>query len=113
MPTRYDYRSIFFNSLPLYDKLFEERHVPGIRHYSTPDFNFPTQAELGRMTKKRYIWKAGDRYYKLSIENYGTPQYWWIIALFNQKPTDASLSAGDLIYIPLPLETVLRAFTKS
>jgi len=108
MPTRYDYRRIFYDQEPLYDNLFEERHVKGIRHYSTPTLRYPTTAEIAGMTRKTHIWATGDRFYKLAIDNYGSPQYWWVIALFNRVPTEAHLRHGDLVYIPLPLEKILR-----
>ncbi len=108
MPTRYDYRTIFYNREPLYDNIFEERHVKGIRHYDTPTFKYPTVAEISGMTKKTHIWSTGDRFYKLAIENYGAAQYWWVIALFNKKPTEAQIQTGDVIYIPMPLENILR-----
>jgi hypothetical protein len=107
MPTRYDYRRIFYNQEPLYDNLFEERHVKGIRHYSTPTMRYPTTAEISRLTRKSHVWKTGDRFYKLAIENYGSAQYWWVIALFNRTPTEANVQMGDVIYIPLPLQEVL------
>ena len=113
MASRYDKRSIFFNQEPMYEHIFDERHVKGIRHYDTPTFKFPTQADLRRITKKSHIWKTGDRFYKLAVENYGNPKYWWVIAMFNQTPTESHISAGDSIYIPLPLENVLRVFTDS
>jgi len=112
MPKRYDNRAIFFNQESLYEKLFEDRNLSGIRHYGRADITYPEAKDLTRITKKRHIWKTGDRYYKLSVANYGTPQYWWVIALFNKKPTDASLKTGDLIYIPLPLESILRLFNQ-
>ena len=108
MPTRYDYRRIFYNREPLYDNIFEERHVNGIRHYNTATFRYPTTEEISEMTRKSHVWKVGDRFYKLAAENYGAAQYWWVIAFFNRKPTEASIELGDLIYIPLPLEKILR-----
>ena len=113
MARRYDRRTIFFNQEALYDSVFEERGVTGIRHYDSATFVYPTSAELSNLIKKQHIWKTGDRYFKLAIENYGGAQYWWVIALFNQKPTEANLQVGDLIYIPLPLENVLRVFQGS
>lgn len=113
MASRYDKRAIFLNQEELYQKLFDERHVKAIRHYDTATFNFPTQEDLSRVTKKIHIWKTGDRFYKLAVENYGAAQYWWVIALFNQTPTESHLSPGDTLYVPLPLENVLRVFTNS
>jgi len=54
-----------------------------------------------------HIWKMGDRYYKLAHAYYNDPELWWVIARFNEKPTEAHLELGDVITIPLPIEKVL------
>jgi len=112
MPTRYDKRKVFANTNKLYDNMFEERNVNLIRHYSTPEINYPSVDEIKSLTRIRHIWSTGDRYYKLAIQYYNSAQYWWVIALFNKKPTDADVNAGDLIYIPLPLQDILRTYDK-
>jgi hypothetical protein len=112
MPTRYDRRRVLTNTNQLYEKTLEERNVNFIRQYSTPVISYPTAAEIKNLTKVRHIWRTGDRYFKLAIEYYNSAQYWWVIAMFNQKPTEADLSVGDLIYIPLPLQDILRYYDK-
>ena len=112
MPTRYDRRRVLTNTNELYEKTLEERNVNSIRHYSTPEMSFPSVQEIKNLTRVRHIWKTGDRYFKLAIEYYNSAQYWWVIAMFNQKPTEADLSVGDLIYIPLPLQDILRYYDK-
>lgn len=112
MPTRYDRRRVLTNTNELYEKTLEERNVNSIRHYSTPEMSFPSVEENKNLTKIRHIWKTGDRYFKLAIEYYNSAQYWWVIAMFNQKPTEADLSVGDLVYIPLPLQDILRYYDK-
>ena len=112
MPTRYDDREVFLNDNNLYDNLFEERNVNSIRHYDTPKMTYPTTAEVQDLTRVRHIWKTGDRYFKLAIQYYGSAQYWWVIAMFNQKPTEADLAVGELIYVPTPLQDVLRYYDK-
>tara|TARA_R100001086_G_C11820877_1_gene254048 strand:+ start:930 stop:1172 length:243 start_codon:yes stop_codon:yes gene_type:complete len=54
-----------------------------------------------------HIWKTGDRYYKLANRYYERPELWWVIALFNNKPTEGHLKKGDIVYIPTPINTVL------
>jgi hypothetical protein len=54
-----------------------------------------------------HIWKTGDRYYKLAAAYYGRPQLWWVIALYNQKPTEGHLKRGDVIKIPTSLDLLL------
>ena len=112
MPSRYDYRTIFFNKEPLYEEIFEERHVNGIRHYSSPRMGYPSRGQMYGLTKKAHVWKVGDRFYKLAIDNYGSAQYWWVIAQFNRRPTDTDVKVGDNIIIPLPLEKILPLLIK-
>ena len=112
MPTRYDRRKVFLNQSELYDKTMEERNVSSIRHYSTPELAYPSVQETKELTKVRHVWRTGDRYYKLAIQYHDSAQYWWVIALFNQKPTEADLTVGDLVYIPLPLQDILRYYDK-
>ena len=97
MSNRYDNRTIFYDQEALYEEVFEARNVTGIRHYDSATFRYPNSQELSALIKKQHIWKAGDRYFKLSIENYGSAQYWWLIALFNQKPTEANLVVEYLV----------------
>tara|TARA_A100001515_G_scaffold132646_1_gene121266 strand:- start:428 stop:763 length:336 start_codon:yes stop_codon:yes gene_type:complete len=109
MAQRYDNRNLFFNKEPLYDEVFEERNVDGIRHYSTATMKFPTADEIQQMIIKNHVWSVGDRYYKLAIDNYGDASYWWVIAMFNQRPTEANWTVGEIVQIPLPLERFLTA----
>ena len=108
MPDRYDKRLIFTNDNELYDSLFDARDVNYVRHYATPEMNYPDPEEIRNLTRVRHVWKTGDRYFKLSIQYYNSPRYWWVIAWWNSLPTEALLKNGDLIYIPLNLEETLR-----
>ena len=45
-------------------------------------------------------WTFGDSLYKLSYQYYNTIEFWWVIALVNNKPTDAHFKFGDMITIP-------------
>jgi nucleoid-associated protein YgaU len=112
MPVRYDNRRILLNKDELYEKFMDKRGVKAIRQWSTGRFNYPTVQDLRDMSRSRHIWKAGDRYYKLAIDYYGSAQYWWVIALFNQKPTESDVKPGDVINIPLPLEAILRVYDR-
>jgi|TARA_R100000808_G_C2154831_1_gene166242 hypothetical protein len=108
MTDRYDKRLILSNDDELYKKFIENRDLKSIRQYGTGMLKYPTVDEMKRMTRIRHIWKTGDRYYKLAIEHYGSASYWYVIALFNQRPTEADVALGDMIYIPMPLEAILR-----
>ena len=52
-------------------------------------------------------WTLGDKFFKIAFEYYGRPELWWVVAWFNQTPTDSHVDLGDLLYVPLPLDDVL------
>ena len=99
------------NNSETYKKKTEGRGYPtGIVHFATPTLRHPTVSEMARLTRQQHVWKLGDRYYKLAHKHYGNSKYWWIIAWFNKRPTESHLNLGDTIYIPSPLEDILRYF---
>lgn len=106
--SRYEERTTIKNEQKLYKKQIEERGVNYIEHHSTPDLGYPTTAQMASIETEVVIWKIGQRYWKIAEEFYGDPQYWWVIAWYNKKPTEASLKGGDLVIVPQPLETVLK-----
>jgi nucleoid-associated protein YgaU len=76
--------------------------------YSTPTIFRITQAQRRSLTEVPHIWKTGDRFYKLAATYYGRPQLWWVIAMYNNKPTEGHVKLGDVITIPTPIEQLLR-----
>ena len=104
---RYEDRTMLMNNAAIYKNYLKQRNVKSIKQYATPYFVAPTDEELEKLNIINHIWKLGDRYYKLSYEHYGDTQYWWIIAGFNQKPTEAHISLGEVILVPHPLEDIL------
>ncbi len=110
MSSRYDNRRIVFNRLKMYSKKAKERGIEGFKHYTTPEFSEFTEEEYHNIDTLAHIWTVGDKYYKLAHTHYGKPEYWWVIAWFNNLPTEAHLDVGDTVYIPFPLEELLGSF---
>jgi len=110
MSVRFSNRRILLNQEEEYERFFKRRHISSIRQWSTGRLYYPTVSDLRAITRNQHIWKAGDRYYKLAIQYYGQAQYWWVIALFNKKPTEAHLRVGQSISIPMPLQAILRVY---
>lgn len=108
MGNRYSNRRIMVNNAEIYDKILEERNLKKMRQYGTAEFTYPTIDQIKSLNRIKHIWKTGDRYYKLAIQYYGKAEHWWIIAFYNQRPTEANLKVGDLVYIPVPLERLLE-----
>tara|TARA_R100000406_G_C3081802_1_gene117148 strand:- start:516 stop:848 length:333 start_codon:yes stop_codon:yes gene_type:complete len=104
---RYLNQRIFTNAEAAYRRYLKKRGLDLINQYNTPRFKFPTAKEASNFSTINYVWGAGDRYFKLANEYYNDPELWWVIAFYNQKPTEFQISPGDTIFIPVPLETVL------
>jgi nucleoid-associated protein YgaU len=110
MASRYEGNATFTNTLDLYRNVFRKRGVKQIEQYATQELEYPNSNQLSSVTVVDHIWKRGDHYYKLADFYYGDPTYWWVIAQFNQKPTEDQITFGDIIMIPTPLETILTIY---
>jgi len=108
MTTRYKNQEVFTNMRAAYRRyLKKSRGMNQVVQYNTPKFRHPSTEELTNFNVVVHVWSTGDRYFKLAHEYYGDPEMWWVIALYNQKPTEFHVKLGDILYIPTPLETVL------
>lgn len=105
--SRFRNRRININDNELYEQLLEERNVTQIKHYETPNFEYPNYKQVGSLTIREHVWKKGDRYFKLAHEFYGDSKLWWVIAWYNKKPTESHVKLGDVVYIPTPVGRVL------
>ena len=108
MSSRYHGRRTRETSEKIYEKLLEDRDVKKIKHHTTPQLSHPTPEERRDMTERVHVWKQGDRYYKLAHQYYGDSRYWWVIAWWNGRPTEASIQNGTALQIPLNLEDALN-----
>jgi len=105
--SRYKNTTVKINDLELYKKQRKERGIPGgLTQYNLTHLPRLTIEEVSTIKSVGHIWKTGDRLYKLASEYYNDPTLWWIIAWYNNKPTEGHLKMGELIQIPLPLEHV-------
>jgi len=102
-------RKKFRNNSETYKKALEDRGYPGgIIHYATPTLRHPSISEMAKLTRQQHVWAIGDRYYKLAHKYYGDSKYWWIIAWYNKKPTESHMQIGETLYVPSPIEDILR-----
>ena len=106
---RYSNRKIIRNLSDDYshEELSDYKNTTAIDHYTTPIIPYPTKEDMVDIQTQKKIWKTGDRLYKYADEYYGSPKHWWVIAWFNNKPTEAHFKNGDVVYIPVPLSEVL------
>ena len=105
---RYKNQTVFTNVAEAYRRYLQKtRGIDQINQFNTPIFRHPTSQDLKNFKRISHIWQTGDRYFKLADEYYSDPEMWWVIALYNQKPTEFHVDLGDIIYVPVPLEAVM------
>tara|TARA_B100000214_G_scaffold358502_1_gene319059 strand:- start:241 stop:576 length:336 start_codon:yes stop_codon:yes gene_type:complete len=108
--SRYENRTEIVNDLERYKNLFKSRGVNFIRMYKTPVFKHLTIEEIKEVTTITHQWSSRDTFYKLAHHHYGDPTLWWIIAWYNQMPTDSHPTLGQTIYVPTPLQKILALY---
>ena len=101
-------RTSFVNATPQYGEILHRKKVSFIRQLTTP--SFAPNIDPAVVRSVRHIWTTGDKYYKLAATYYDDASLWWIIAKFNNKPTEGHLKIGDQVLIPLPLSRVRERF---
>jgi hypothetical protein len=108
MTSRYAGTPIGINDLEQYELILKEKGVRFIRQYFSPNLIHPTAQEVRELELVGHTWSLGDRFYKLAYKYYGDSTLWWVIAWYNQTPTEAQVQIGDTLQIPLPLDKILR-----
>ena len=101
--SRYDAREIFRTSNDLYEKKLKDRGLNHFRYFGTPRFEKIDDEDLDDIEDVGHTWSLGDRFYKIAHKYYGDSELWWIIAWYNQKPTEAHVEIGETLLIPTPL----------
>jgi len=105
--SRYKNRLKVPNALPLYKEARKERGIPfALTQYLTRRTRKPTVEEIATIVSIGHIWTTGDRLYKLAEKHYHDPTLWWVIAWYNDRPTEGHFKVGDVIQIPTPIERV-------
>jgi len=106
--SRYSKREIFINKNRNYKNVFfAARDVQEIPQYDSPRIGYPTPDEIVGLTNVPLAWGATDKLYNLASKYYGSPHYWWVIAWYNKKASEAEFTVGEIFFVPLPLEDVL------
>ena len=106
--SRYRKRKIATNDTLKNDDIFEKRGVEIVEQYTTPKLKNPTQKELNSIFYTEHYYVNGERMFKLSQRYYGDQQYWYIIARFNNKPTEAHIKDGEILKIPTNLQQAIE-----
>ena len=85
------------NDTDLYKQVLEDRGVKKLTQTRTQYFK---NIDKSKIQSTQYVWKKSDNLFKLANRFYNNRNLWWIIAHFNEKPTDAHFEIGEVIYIP-------------
>ena len=107
MPYRYDARSltkISKNDMP--KQIKNLRKLEEVSLFSSPSYSKIDLREIGNMGYEIHVWGKGDRYDNISDMYYDDSRYWWVIAMFNNTPTEHHVSLGDRLIIPDDPETI-------
>lgn len=107
--SRYKYVSKIANDLEEFEDLLEARKKKFIIQHKTRIIKGVQPDTAASVWNHFHLWKQSDRYWKLANKYYKDSRYWWVIAEYNQKPTEALLNSGDIIVIPQPLQAALSA----
>lgn len=105
--SRYNKRIKAKNKNDLYKNTLEERGAVEIIQYSTPTLNNLSEEERLRIPYVEHIWVSGDRFWSLASRFFGDPRQWYLIAQFNNLPTEAGIEPGTVIKIPTDLGITL------
>ena len=101
MPYRYDARTTAnISNLEMPKQLKTLRKTNSVNIYSSPGYRSLSDEDLEMIDFQEHIWSRGDKFFKLSHTYYGDSRYWWVIALFNNAPTEHHLKLGQTILIP-------------
>jgi nucleoid-associated protein YgaU len=108
--SRYYNRTIAVNDDPSYADHLTRRQIKHIRQYTSPEFKKISANDRRALQRVTRVWKQSDRLWKLAAEYYNDPGLWWVIAWYNQRPTENHFVTGGSVLIPLPIEKVLELF---
>tara|TARA_R100001509_G_scaffold22745_2_gene12021 strand:+ start:2313 stop:2639 length:327 start_codon:yes stop_codon:yes gene_type:complete len=81
-----------------YREIFDNKGVKFLNIRRT--MNFADIKDEQYQIQSEHIWSTGNTLFRLSYLYYNTYNFWWVIALVNNKPTDAHYSLGDVVLIP-------------
>ena len=102
--SRYNKNKVINNNSPLANS----RGANSISHYGLRPLKNLTVSERTQVVSISHMWSPRDKLYNLSYKYYGDPRYWWVIAWYNGKPTEADFYSGEVIEIPTSIEQILN-----
>jgi nucleoid-associated protein YgaU len=106
--SRYLKREKAVNGEEQYKKLFDKRGVKQVTQYRSPKATYVSDEKKAGIQCYDYSWTYGDSFEGLAQRFYGNPREWWVIASFNNTPTESHVSIGQVLRIPISLADALQ-----
>lgn len=106
MPT-YPDQEIMLLDFDHYFEILERRGMKTIRLRRTKTFESARGMEI--TVREEHTWSHGDNLRRLSQKYYYSPDFWWILAFVNKKPTDAHFKIGDILLVPSEPQLIVGA----
>lgn len=106
--SRYRDRKIVANDMNEYKNLFEPRNLKLLKHHRQEnELNLPDSFK-DNIVIQQEIWSQDTKLHKLSYKYYRTTEYWWVIGLINNKPTDVEWQIGDVVSVPVGVNSIIE-----
>ena len=80
--------------------MLDKRGLKAVEHYVSPKFAPIPEDMVKNAQYEVIIWTHGLTFYKLAAEYYGDPKMWWVLAHYNETPTEAFCQLGQRFLIP-------------
>ena len=106
---RYDKSTVKVTRKKNMNKILKDRDIKDrLFHYVTARQQSIPKANHDQLKVQAHIWNVGDRFYKLAQTHYNDPKLWWVVAWYNQKPTEGHVEIGDTILVPRNIDELLN-----
>ena len=92
----------------MYKEVFEKKGVQKITQFRSKKLRQIEDKDKQKIKFIKYIWKYGDNFWLLAAKYYSDPKMWWVIAAFNNIPTENHIEIGDELKIPVNLSEALQ-----
>jgi nucleoid-associated protein YgaU len=92
----------------MYKETFDRKGVKSLIQFRAKKLKQLDEDTKQRIKFEPYIWKYGDTFQLLASKYYSDPKMWWVIASFNNKPTESHIELGETIKIPTSLSEVMQ-----
>jgi len=109
--SRYSNVNIFLNKNKDYKNTFyDKRDISQAFQYGVSQIKYPSEQVRAQLENIPLVWKSTDTLYNIAHQYYGFPDYWWVVAWYNKKASEAEFKVGDVYFVPLPLEDLIGYF---